>query len=555
MPFKLNFMTIFTSYLKRSRSRKEKKKRTFPHTYVIIFALIVLSGILTWVVPGGEFARESKQVNGIERQVVVPGSFQHVENRPQTWQIFSSIFQGFKRTHEIIFYILMIGGSFWMLNESKALDVAIFSFLSFTRRLERIRFIKYLGVDNIVITLIMLCFSFFGAVIGMSEETIAFVVIFVPLAISMGYDSIVGVSLCFLGAGLGFAGALLNPFTIGIAQGLAGIQLFSGIEYRLFIWLVINVIGITYVIRYAKKIKKDPTLSPVYEEDEYWRKKRIEEVNTGHTKPSVHAWIVFIVISAVFIVCSYIFPITNMAVGNNSFNAPIIPVITAAWITFGLLALRHSTQLFIVNILMFTIIFLVVGVMGYGWYIMEIATLFLVMGLTAGIAIGKNANELAKLFIDGAKDIMSAAMVVGLASAIVIVLEQGKIIDSLLYYAASSMDGYGKLTSLAIMYVFYTLLNLVIASGSAKAALTIPLMSQFSDLLGISRQATVTTYQVGGGFTNLASPTSGVMVGVLSIARIPYNKWLRWFMPLLLILIVVGFILLIPTIYMALPGF
>ena len=548
-------MNIFLRFFKKEETAREKKKREFPHTYVIIFALIVLAGILSWIVPGGEFARETKVVNGIERQVVVPDSFQTVESQPQTWQVFSSIFQGFKRTHEIIFYILMIGGAFWMLNESKALDAAIFSFLRFTKRLERIRAIKFLGVDNIVITLIMLCFSFFGAVIGMSEETIAFVVIFVPLAISMGYDSIVGVSLCFLGAGLGFAGALLNPFTIGIAQGLAGIPLFSGIEYRLFIWLVINFIGIAYVIRYAKKIKKDPTLSPVYNEDEYWRKKSAEEVSNGHEKPGVHAWSVFAILSAILLACSFLYPITNMVVGSSTLSAPIIPIVTTAWILFGILALRHSVQLFIVNILMFTILFLVVGVMGYGWYIMEIATLFLVMGLTSGISIGKTPNQLARLFIEGAKDIMSAAMVVGLASAIVVVLEQGKIIDSLLYYAAGSMEGYGKLTSLFIMYVFYTLLNLIIASGSAKAALTIPLMSQFSDLLGISRQATVTVYQVGGGLTNLASPTSGVMVGVLSIARIPYNKWLRWFLPLLLILMVVGFLLLIPTIFMPLPGF
>ena len=257
---------------------KQKKKREFPHTYVIIFALIVLSAILTWIVPGGEFSRELKDVNGINREVIVPGSFETVENQPQSWQIFSSIFEGMLRTKDIIFYILMIGGAFWIMNESKALDVAIYSFLNFTRRLEKIKLLKLIGVDNIIITLIMLCFSFFGAVIGMSEETIAFVVIFVPLAISMGYDSIVGVSMCFLGAGLGFAGALLNPFTIGIAQGLSGIQLFSGIEYRLVIWLVINVIGIGYVLRYAKKIKKNPKASPVYENDEYWRKKGAEEV-------------------------------------------------------------------------------------------------------------------------------------------------------------------------------------------------------------------------------------------------------------------------------------
>jgi len=200
-------------------------------------------------------------------------------------------------------------------------------------------------------------------------------------------------------------------------------------------------------------------------------------------------------------------------------------------------------------------VFLIVGVMGYGWYIKEIATLFLVMGILASAAFGRNANQLTRSFIDGARDIMSAALVVGLASGIVVVLEQGKVIDSLLNYSANAMQGYGKVTSMAIMYIFYNLLNLIIASGSAKAALTIPLMAQFSDLIGISRQATVTVYQLGGGFTNLITPTSGVMVGVLSIARIPYNKWFKWFLPLMLILIVAGFLLLLPTLFLPLSGF
>jgi uncharacterized ion transporter superfamily protein YfcC len=534
---------------------KEKKKREFPHTYVIIFSIIVLAAILTWIIPGGEFDREIVNVNGIDRSVVVPGSFHQVDSQPQSWQVFTSIFNGMKRTYDIIFYILMIGGSFWIMNESKALDVAIYSFLNFTKRLEKFKPLKMIGVNNLVIVLIMICFSFFGAVIGMSEETIAFVVIFVPLAISMGYDSIVGVAMCFLGAGLGFAGALLNPFTIGIAQGLAGIQLFSGIEYRFVIWLVINTIGIGYVLRYAHRIKKNPTLSPVYNEDEYWRKKSAEEVNGSKNKADRNAWGVYIALGIVFLIASFSNPITNLAIGSSKLSAPIIPIATGIWFVTGFLALRHSIQMLIVNVLFFTILFLIVGVMGYDWYIMEIATLFLVMGLVSGIAFGKKANQLAKLFIEGAKDIMSAALVVGLASGIVVVLEQGKVIDMLLNSSANAMQGYGKLASVGIMYVFFNLLNIIIASGSAKAALTIPLMSQFSDLIGISRQATVTVYQVGGGFTNLASPTSGVMVGVLSIARIPYNKWLRWFFPLLIILIVVGFLLLIPTVTMQLIGF
>jgi len=533
----------------------QKKKREFPHTYVIIFSLIVIAAILTWIVPGGEFARVTKDINGINREVIVPGSYAKVENHPQTWQVFTSIFQGMKRTYDIIFYILMIGGSFWLMNESKALDVAIYSFLNFTKKIERFKFLRIIGVNNLVIALIMICFSFFGAVIGMSEETIAFVVIFVPLAISMGYDSIVGVCMCFLGAGLGFASALLNPFTIGIAQGLSGIQLFTGIEYRFVIWIVINAIGIGYVLWYANKIKKNPKLSPVYENDEYWRHKGATEENGSKSKPTRAAWAIFTIISVVFTIFSFLYPITHLAIGNSTVSAPIIPFAAAIWIVAGILALRHSVQLFIVNILFFTILFLIVGVMGYGWYIKEIASLFLVMGLCSGAAFGKSANQIARLFIEGAKDIMSAALVVGLASGIVVILEQGKIIDSLLYYAANSMQGYGLLTSVAIMFIFYNLLNFIIASGSAKAALTIPLMAQFSDLIGISRQTTVTIYQLGGGFTNLITPTSGVMVGVLSIARVPYNKWFRWFLPLMLILIVAAFLLLIPTIYMKLNGF
>ena len=531
-------------------------KRKMPHTFVIIFTLIVLSAVSSWFVSGGEFTRTLKELpDGTTKNVIIPESFHSVDNQPQTWQIFSALFDGFVSKSDIIVFIMLIGGAFWIMNESKAIDVSIMAFLRFTQRLEKIKLIRKIGVNNIIMTLIMIVFSLFGSVFGMSEETIAFIIIFVPMAISMGYDSIVGVSMCFLGAGLGFAGALLNPFTIGIAQGLSGVQLFSGIEYRFAIWLVINFIGIGYVLRYANRIKKNPTLSPVYAEDEYWRKKGEEEVNGRKTKAGKSAWGIFIAIAVVLTICSFLFPLTHMEIGSTTMGTPIIPIATVIWIIAGIAALRHSVQLLIVNILLFTILFLIVGVMGYGWYIIEIASLFLVMGLASGVSFGNKASQLAKLFIEGAKDIMSAALVVGLASGIVVVLEQGKIIDSLLNGSATAMQGYGTLTSVAIMYIFYNVLNAIIASGSAKAALTIPIMSQFSDLIGISRQATVTVYQVGGGFTNLASPTSGVMVGVLSIAKIPYNKWLRWFLPLLLILIVAGFLLLIPTIYMELSGF
>lgn len=166
-----------------------------------------------------------------------------------------------------------------------------------------------------------------------------------------------------------------------------------------------------------------------------------------------------------------------------------------------------------------------------------------------------HANEIVRLFVEGMKDILSAAVVVGLAGGILIILEDGQIIDSLLYYIADSMTEFGKVASVSMMYVMQTMINIVIPSGSAKAALTMPIMSQFSDLIGVSRQATVMAFQFGDGFTNMITPTSGVLIGVLGIARIPYEKWVKWIAPFMVILIITGWLLLLPTVLMELSGF
>jgi uncharacterized ion transporter superfamily protein YfcC len=532
------------------------KKKKIPHTYVIVFSIIVLAAVMTWIVPGGEFDRMEKPLpDGTTRVVIDSDSFHYVENQPQTWQVFSSIFDGFVDKSNIIIFILLIGGAFWIMNESKAIDVGIYSFLRFTKRIEHWKFFRIFGVDNVIITLIMLMFSIFGAVFGMSEETIAFVIIFVPLAISMGYDSIVGVSMCFVAAGLGFAGAILNPFTIGIAQGLADIPLFSGIEYRMVAWLIINTIGIAFVLRYAKKVKKHPKKSLVYEDDEYWRKKSNDDVENVKYYTPASAWVMYFIILAVMVIYSFIYPKTEMTVGNSSAIMPIIPILTGVYTVLGLVSLRKSVHFFVLTLLMFTIFYLIVGVMGYGWYVMEIATLFFAMGIASGIAMNRSPNKITQLFLEGVKDIMSAAMVVGLAGGIIIILQDGKVIDTLLYYVSKGMNDFGRVASVGMMYVIQTLINIVIPSGSAKAALTMPIMAPFSDLIGVSRQATVMAFQFGDGFTNMITPTSGVLIGVLGVARIPYEKWVRWITPFMIVLLILGFLLLIPTVTMNLSGF
>ena len=212
------------------------KKRQIPHTYVIIFYIIIFCAALTWVIPGGEYIENISANN--ERTVI----YEKIDSVPQTWEIFSAFYKGFVDKADIIVFILIIGGAFWIVNDSKAFDIGTMSFLRKAKSMERNTLIKRVGVDNFLLIAIMLMFSIFGAVFGMSEETIAFCLVLVPMAISMGYDSITGVCMVFVAAGLGFAGAILNPFTIGIAQGLAGIPLFSGIEYRIFCWFVINAV-------------------------------------------------------------------------------------------------------------------------------------------------------------------------------------------------------------------------------------------------------------------------------------------------------------------------
>lgn len=526
------------------------KKRQIPHTYVIISYIILFCAVLTWIIPGGQYV---ETVNTLGQPALV---YQAVEHVPQTWQVFAAFYKGFVDKADIIVFILVIGGAFWIVNDSKAFDIGTVSFLRRARKMENNRLLRKIGVENFLLTSIMLLFSIFGAVFGMSEETIAFCLVLVPMAISMGYDSITGVCMVFVAAGLGFAGAILNPFTIGIAQGLAGIPLFSGIEYRIFCWFVINTIGFTWILRYAARVKKNPTLSPVYEEDRYWR-----ELHSSHSPEVVYhtprvAWISFGILVVVQVLFAIAHPVTTLKIGNSLIQGlPLLPVLTAAFCLTSIAALKKTVHLYILNLLFFCIFYLIIGVMGYGWYIMEIATLFFALGLAAGIANNRTPNELVKLFLDGCKDIMSAALVVGLAGGIIVILKEGLIIDTILHNLAQGMEGLGQVATVGMMYIIQTLINLIIPSGSAKAALTMPIMAPFSELIGLSKQATVMAFQFGDGFTNLLTPTSGVLIAVLGVSRIPYDKWFRWAWKFILLMILVGFLLLIPTVLVPMNGF
>ena len=535
------------------------KKRKVPHTFVIVFFIIVIAAVMTWIIPPGKYVEtqadgESQMTFYYQDQMPqeVAADFQA---EPQTWQVFSALFKGFVKQSNIIVFILIIGGAFWIMNKSRAIDTGIYAFLRFTKRLEKNSFFRKIGVNNIIIVLVMILFSLFGSVFGMSEETIAFTLIVIPLAISMGYDSIVGVCMVYVAAHIGFSGAMLNPFTIGIAQGIADIPLFTGIGYRAVCWVILTIVGIVFVLIYANRVKKNPQSSIMYDDDAYWRNlggQNAEEI-TYYTPKK--AWFVYGFIAIVLIVFAILYPTSTLKIGNKSTTLCLLPIGAAVFAVLGFFALRKSVHYFILTMLFGTVYYLIVGVLGYDWYIMEIASLFLFMGIASGLSIDKSASDIAKLFVEGMGDILSAAVIVGLAGGIVIILQDGGIIDTILYGLSKSMHNAGQIVSVEIMYAIQTLINIVIPSGSAKAAITMPIMAPFSDLIGISRQSTVMAFQFGDGFTNMITPTSGVLIATLGVARIPWEKWVKFIWKFILVLIVIGALLLIPTVTMELAGF
>lgn len=532
--------------------------RKIPHTYAITSALILFCALLTWIVPAGEYVRQSVMVEGSERTVIVPDSFHLVDAAPQSWQVFGVLLEGFERQAGIIAFLLIIGGAFQILNSTHAVEDGIKRFLAACTRAESIPLLRRVGINNIVIAVVITLFSAFGAIFGMSEETLAFIAIIIPLAISMGYDSLTGLCMVYVAAHVGFSGAVLNPFTVGLAQGLSGLPLFSGYAYRLICWALLTALLIAVVLIYAHRVKRKPSLSPMFEADAYWRSlSGTDSVNaeTDDRKYSRSSIVVFLLTLVALMAFSTQSPESVFSVGSSEVTLPAVPVLTFLFAVMGSMTLRRGSRSFTLVLLLFTILFLVVGVMAHGWYLTEISAIFLAMGILSGFACGASVDDVIKEFSAGAKDILSAAIVVGLASGIIIILDSGHVTDTLLYYMAQALGNGSRVLAVEVMYGIQTCINIIIPSGSAKAALTMPIMAPFSDVIGLSRQATVMAYQFGDGFTNMITPTSGVLMGALALARVPYAVWLRWFGRILLLFIVLGMLLLIPTVTMSLTGF
>jgi uncharacterized ion transporter superfamily protein YfcC len=461
-------------------AQKKKFKFKVPNTYLLIFSLLVLIAAMTWVIPGGRYERVI--VEG--REVVVQNSFSYADSEPQGFfALFISPLKGFVEASLIIGFVLIVGGAFNVLAATKAID-------SLINKLARAHKSSAL-LRSLFIPVLITMFSLGGATFGMNEEIIPFVLIIVPICLALGYDSIVGVAIPLVGAHVGFASAFLNPFNVGIAQGIADVPLFSGIGYRIICWFISTVAAILFMMWYVKKIQRKPESSPTYNEDnERRRNEHFDDVYNNGNHFSLRNKIVLL--------------------------------------TFAL-----------------SLVMLVIGVVKFEWFIEEIAAMFFIMGILVGIIGGLKSDELIKSFIDGAKDLVGTAMIIALARATLVISRDGQIIDTILYGLSPYIESSSPIFASQKMFVVQAIINFFVHSGSGQAALTMPIMAPLADLAGVTRQTAILAFQLGE-YTNIIIPTSAVTMGALSMARVPWDKWAKWVLPLMILFFLLGFLLLIP---------
>lgn len=456
--------------------RIKKKGFKVPHTYVILFSVILIMAILTYIIPAGEYNRIEDAATG--RTVVDPESFHDVDQSPvKFFDLFQSVPKGMKGAASIIFFIFIVGGSFQMITATGAIEAGIGKIAKALQ-----------GKEKLMIPIFLVTFSLGGATFGMAEETIVFVPIGIALARALGYDAITGTAMITLGAACGFSSGFMNPFTVGVAQEIAELPLFSGIQVRVVFLVIFLIITCWYLIRYAEKVKKDPSKSCVYALETEEKNQHID--------------------------------LSNIPALESRHYIVLITIIAG----FG---------------------FIIYGVFKSGWYITEISSAFLAMGIIGGLLGKLGPSRLGQEFVIGAKSIAFGALVVGVARGILIVMQEGLIMDSIIHGLAIAIQSLPKGISVLGMYITQVILNFFIPSGSGQAAATMPIMKPLADIVGITRQTAVVTYQFGDGFTNSIIPTSAALMGYLSIAKIPYENWFKFLWPLMTIWLIVGAILVL----------
>ncbi len=466
-----------------------------PDAFVILFFVVVLAAAMTYIVPAGYFETQeiTKVIDGKEvtRTLINPDSFKVADDADAGAPLFSGgkeagflnyAFEGMVSGDRmgsavgVVAFILIVGGAFGIIMHSGAVNNGIMALIR-----------KAKHADMVILPLMFFLFSLSGAVFGMGEEAIAFCIVLTPLVIALGYDAITAVLITYVATQIGFATSWMNPFSIAIAQGIADVPLLSGSDFRIPMWAIFTLAGIVYTMKYGAKIKANPEKSLSYHTDFHFRRQQ------------------------------------NAAL-NSEFN--------------------HVDVLILLTLLA-GIGWVIWGVIVHEYYIPQIATQFFAMGIAVGVicvATGRmTMNIVSESFQQGAKELLPAALIVGMAKGIVLLLggddaTTPSVLNTILHHAGSMMSGIPEAGSAIFMYVFQSIFNFFLASGSGQAALTMPLMAPLADLVGVSRQIAVLAFQLGDGLTNIIIPTSASLIGCLGVARMDWSTWARFAWKLFLML-------------------
>ena len=459
---------------------KKEKKGWSPNPYVLIVLIVLLCTIATWIVPAGNFERAYDEELG--RELVVAGSYQETEQTPVGIKGFlESIFNGFYDAADIIFFILFAAAYVNVLSEKGALN-------ALTGMLLR----KLGDKDVLIIPAFMLLFGLGGTTFGMFEETYALIPAFMVIAIALGYDRVVGGAIVFVGVATGFAAATLNPFTIGIASAVAEVELVTPklLAFRIVSFILFEALAIAYVMRYAKKIRKDPTKSVMYGDPN-----ALQGMEGMGTKEEIM---------------------------QSEFSSQ------------HKLALLGFVALLVI---------MIIGIIVEGWYLTEIATLFLLFMVITCLIYRLSSNEIAEMFVAGAKSALFGAMLVGVARGVSIVMTDGNIIDTCVNALANVVSTLPASVNAIGMVVVQNLVNFFIPSGSGQAVVTMPILAPVADLIGQSREVAVIAYQFGDGFSNMFWPTAvATECGIMGIGL---NKWYKFITPLFGMIVLLQFILIV----------
>ena len=443
---------------------KKKKSLKMPHTFVIIISIILFAALMTWIIPAGKYVRVE---NAAGIKVIDPTQFSFIDRTPvNPFLIPLFIVKAICSRIDLMLVILFSGGAFDMISKSGSLHSAV-------ARVARV----FQNRLYIFIPIMTTIFALICTTQGVNQF-IAFAPVVVMITLAMGLDSITGAAIILLGGAVGFSTGTLNPSTTVVAQEIAELPTFSGIGYRAVCFVVFLIITNIYLVRYAMKIRKDPTVSPMYEFDSQNEQKELD---------------------------------------INSFGD------------------MTGRKTLIILALVAALVSMVVGSVKFDWGMEELAAVFIGLAVVVGFIDGKSPSDMSKIFVDGCKKMLTAAIIIGLATTIANVMKEGNIVDTVVYALAGMLSHTPKILLAPSMYIANTLINFVVVSGSGQAAAIMPIMVPVSDLLGVTRQTSVLAFNFGDGFCNYILPHSTALMGIISAVNIPYDRWMKFMWKLFII--------------------